>query len=155
MKAKYFKTLKPLAAVTVMESGESLLIYNQLEESFHALNKTAKVIWLNANATVELKEFAQALEKKIVPSKQKNNILKDLGEFISELHKSGLLTDEVKLGKKEDIKKSKLFHGISIDQYDTPKMQTYTKEWMKDNHPGIYYKLYMYADTWTAIDKPN
>lgn len=145
-----FKDTIALAAVVEMEVGNSLLIYNQLQESFHALNTTARIIWRCSCSDITFGDYIDLLRKEMSLPPNLSVIANDLIDMINELYSCGLFVKDSKIaGKTGDYH---LRQDFPIEnkylQYKSPMIKSYSMEWMKENHPSAFYSLSRYEDTW-------
>jgi hypothetical protein len=136
--------------LTVVECdlGESLLVFEQRSENVHALNVTAKIIWATFNEDCTFDDLQAVLRCWFTRGVTKEIAVRAVASVFQELIKAKLL-----LPRNDPVAGFPVGQDVRINQsaknvaFQQPKITTFTKEFLKLNHPGLAVKP-TFRDTW-------
>lgn len=132
---------------TIIESevGDQVLLYDPIEDKFHALNLAAKLIWeLSKSGSNEL-EAAKTF--KVYFGGKETDYIKDISSVIKELQKLRIFHEDSSTNRTSSLIDLKLKPHAHPLQYESPRVITYTSEWMKSNHPSAFLSV-RFSDRW-------
>jgi len=134
----------PNLALKESEVGDQILLYDPVEDQFHALNLAAKLIWdlskIQADEATATKTFVQFF------GDADADFAKDISAAIKELRKLGIFQKAASLRVSPQTTLRLKPHAHPL-QYEPPRVITYTSDWMKKNHPSAFLSV-KFSDRW-------
>ncbi|AFY19325.1 PqqD family protein [Pseudomonas sp. UW4] len=127
------------------EVGDQILLYDPVDDEFHALNLAAKLIWdtfkMGGTENDILQTYIQFF------GADPGNFKADIKSAINDLSAKEVLELKqrgLRYPVKQIVKLSPHAHPL---MYETPNIISYKSAWMKANHPSAYLSV-KFSDRW-------
>ena len=124
--------------------GTTLLLFETETERVHAINFSAKVIWNSMSSGPRSVDDLVRNVSEVFPRKEERELHADITDFVAVLHDKGLAShQETRTSRGREY----YFDRPSAVAYEKPVIRSYTRDWLRQNHPGSFYNV-MFSDTW-------
>ncbi len=134
-------------SVVESEVGEDLLLFNPENQSFHALNISAKIVWKNYFGDKDIDAAVDALTVAFGLS-SKDDVKGDVANILGQLEKAELIKPASR-GRADPAEQKGQATTVLLRgrDYIKPSMQEIPMEWLKKMHPSAIVEV-MFSDTW-------
>jgi hypothetical protein len=141
---KYFRK----ASLVESDMGDTLLLFETATEQVHALSLSAKVIWNSLSSGPKSVGDIANFAGRVFAGTNPTQITTDVDDFLKVLGKKGLIGKGAIYGT---VGREYYFEERAVPSYVPPQIQSYTRDWLKSNHPASFYNV-MFSDTWNPSE---
>ncbi|WP_143218536.1 hypothetical protein [Achromobacter xylosoxidans] len=144
-------THAPNGILREMEIGDQVLLFDPIQDCFHAINLAGKIIWLEAKRGTPSQAYAKTIASFF--GGQASDYQADVEAAVKAFTASGIFVPAdsksiAPVSREIDMEP----HGHPLT-YERPEIRTYPADWMKTNHPSAFLSV-KFSDTWSpACDK--